>query len=58
MAENLRYRTLAQQFVDEEIDQQEFVAEIIEEAAWDMSTTFWCHVMRMKARHDHIGDEI
>ena len=58
MGENLRYRKLAQRYVDKDIEQEEFVAEIIEEAAWDMSTTFWCHVIRLKSRHDHIGDEI
>jgi cytochrome c551/c552 len=58
MGENLVYRKIAQKFVDEEIDQREFVARIIEEASYDMSTTFWCHVIRLKSQHDHIGDEI
>lgn len=58
MSEDLQLRQKCQEFLDGDLRQDEFVGWFIEYAAWNWSTTFWCHVMRMKSKHDHIGDHI
>ena len=58
MSEDLQLRQKCKEFVDGDIGQDEFVGWFIKYAAWNWSTTFWCHVVRMKSKHDHIGDHI
>lgn len=56
MVTNQTYRKLAQQLLDDEIDDGEFAARILEETVHAYSTTFWCTVMRARESHDYGGD--
>lgn len=58
MGENIKLRTKAKEYLDGEIREDEFVGWFVEHAAWNYSTTFWCHVMRLKSTHDHVGDHL
>ena len=58
MSHNMVIDKLINEYQDGDIEQAEFVGKVLEEISYDMPTTFWCHVIRMKSEHDHIGDEI
>lgn len=58
MGENLLLRQKCQAYLDGEIREDEFVGWFVKEASYQWSTTFWCQVIRLKSKHDHVGDHI
>jgi len=53
MSENLQLKKYANQYANGEIDQAEFIYLVLEELAYQHSTSFWCKVMEMKDDHDY-----
>ena len=53
MSENLQLKKIATEYAEGEIEESEFLRRIMEEIAYQHSTTFWCKVLEMKDKHDY-----
>lgn len=53
MSDNLQLKKYAQQYVNDEIDEEEYIRKTLNELAYGHSTSFWCKVMEMREKHDY-----
>jgi hypothetical protein len=53
MSDNLQLKSIASAYADGEIDEAEFIRRVLDELAYQHSTSFWCKVMEMKDKHDY-----
>jgi len=58
MSENLQLKKYANQYVDGEISQSEFIRKTLEELAYQHSTSFWCKVIELREKHNYATEPI